>query len=136
MIGWSVAGLLALGAALAGGTHALAAAIPALCLFAASMLCLFGILSRSFSGVPGYAPAVLLADTSTSEYEALVSLAKGYQISVERNATAFRRFKRLLAVAIVMLALAPLAGLAAWFVVPGTAISRAPHIIPVRAAPA
>ncbi len=113
MLGWSVAGLLAVGAAVVNGTHFWAAGVAGACLAACGGLCLFGILSRDFNGVAGYAPVILLGDTSESEYEALVALAEGYQQAVVHNHTAFLRFKALLACAMIAMAAAPVSGLAA-----------------------
>ena len=111
MLGWSVAGLLALGAAVTGGVHLAAAIASGTCLFAAMVLCVYGIVRREFSGVPGYEPSILLDDRSRSEYDALRSLALGYQGAIDRNTASFKRFKRVLAIAIMLMVLAPISGL-------------------------
>jgi hypothetical protein len=84
----------------------------------------------------GYEPAILLEDQSKSKYEALVSLALGYQGAVERNTTSFKRFKRVLPIAIMLMVLAPLAGLTALIAAPARPQAVCPSVIPVRAASA
>jgi hypothetical protein len=134
MLGWSVTGLLALAAGLIGGTHVLAASSAAACLGITSLLCVYCILRREFRGVPGYEPAILLQDASQSEYEALVSLAKGYQQSIDLNTAAFNTQKHRLAIALVVMAAAPLVGLAALLLFPASPAIAPPILIPLRAA--
>jgi hypothetical protein len=137
MPGWSVAGLLALGAGVVSGSHFLAASVSAACLGFTALLCVYSIVRREFRYVPGYDPKILLEDNSESEYEALVGLAKGYQSSVERNAEAFVHLKTLLAVAIISMALAPLLGLGSLLLFPSPpAASTSPPFIQLRVAPA
>ena len=113
MLGWSIAGLLAVGAAVVNDTHFLAACLAGGSLAAAAVLCLFGIIGRDFSGAAGYEPSALLKDKSASEYEALVALAEGYQLAVLHNQAGFVRFKTRLSAAMTFLAAGPLLGLIA-----------------------
>ena len=136
MLGWSVAGLLAVGAAVVNGSHFIAACVAGACLVVCGGLCLFGILGRDFSGVAGYAPAILLGDVSGSEYEALVALAEGYQEAVIHNHAAFTRFKFLLAFAMTAMAAAPLFGLAAVVLLPHSAQTCPSNLTEIRAASA
>jgi hypothetical protein len=137
MLGWSVAGVLALGAGVVSGSHLLAASISAACLGFTALLCVYSIVRREFRYVPGYDPKILLEDNSDSEYEALVGLAKGYQSSVERNAEAFIHLKTLLGVAIISMALAPVLGLVSLLLFPSPpSASTSPPFIQLRAAPA
>ncbi|MGA9867331.1 MAG: hypothetical protein WBQ75_12950 [Acetobacteraceae bacterium] len=112
MLGWSVAGVLALGAAIVNGTHAIAAGTAATCLFAAAVLCIVAITSREWSG-PGYRPEVVLNDRSGSELEAIESLVIGYQQAVQRNHEGFRKFETLLYWALACIVAAPILGAAA-----------------------
>jgi len=136
MLGWSVAGLLAVGAAVVNGTHFVAACVAGVCLAVCGGLCLFGILGRDFNGVAGYEPAILLADQSGSEYEALVALAEGYQQAVVHNHAAFTRFKSLLAAAMVFMAGAPISGFAALALLPQGGQGCAARPTEIRAASA
>ena len=118
MLGWSVAGVLAVGAAVVNGTHFWPASIAGACLAGAAALCLLGIVGRDFSGAAGYEPATLLSDRSASEYEALVSLAEGYQEAVLHNQASFVRVKARLSAAMILMAAGPLLGICVLAVLP------------------
>jgi hypothetical protein len=112
MLGWSVAGVLALGAAIVQGTHAVAAGVAALSLIITAVICISAIATRAWIG-PGYRPEVVFNDRSKSELEAIESLVAGYQEAVQANHEAFIYFKNLLNIALGFLLAAPILGAAA-----------------------
>ena len=112
MLGWSVAGVLALGAAVVNRTHAQAAATAAVSLVATALLCVIAISQRQWSG-PGYQPILILDDQSRNELEALESLCGGYQKAVVQNSEEFGHFRRLLNWAILFVVLSPALGVVA-----------------------
>lgn len=109
MLGWSVAGVLALGAAVVNHTHAAAAGSAAAGLIGAALLCVVAITQREWSG-PGYRPKLILDDRSANELEATESLVGGYQKAVERNSQEFNNFRRMLNWAMLLIVLAPVLG--------------------------
>jgi hypothetical protein len=121
ILGWSVAGVLALGAAVVNGSHPVAAGVVALDLFGAAMLCIIAITTRDWAG-PGYRPEVVLDDRSNMELEILESLVDGYAVTIQRNSHAFHRFRKLLnwalgciVAAAILAILGGLALLIAWY---------------------
>ena len=109
MIGWNVTLGLALVAAVFNGTHALAAAIAALCLLAAALLCIIAIARRTWIG-PGYQPKDVMGNRSTTELEAIEAMLERYQQAVNENSLSFNRFQAMLNIALFFMIAAPVAG--------------------------
>ncbi len=109
IVGWSVVGVLALGAAVVNGAHPIAAGVAALCLIGAAVLCITALLTRDWAG-PGYRPEIVFEDRSATELEAIESMVIGYQQAVQSNHDGFSRFQRSLKWALVGLIAAPIVG--------------------------
>jgi hypothetical protein len=69
------------------------------------------------------------ATRAPGEYAALVSLAEGYLLAIDRNHRVFRRFRALMDAATVLMILAPVSGFAALLLLhPKAAGTRLPII--------
>ncbi|MGH7212604.1 MAG: hypothetical protein ACREF1_14220 [Acetobacteraceae bacterium] len=122
ILGWSVVGVLALGAAAVNGAHPIAAGTTALCLIGAAALCIIAVVTRDWAG-PGYRPEIVLEDRSRSELEAIESMVIGYQQAVQTNHDGFQHFQILLKWALGCVVAAPVVGAVSiavswWLVLP------------------
>ena len=109
ILGWSVVGAPALGAAAVNGAHPIAAVTMALCSIGAAGLCIIAVVTRDWAG-PGYRPAIVFEDRSRTELEAIELMVIGYQQAVQTNHDGFQHFQILLKWALGCIVAAPVVG--------------------------